>query len=323
MNDLYAQLQNRFNDCHDQSFSLPQNRGNGYFRSVCPRKGMLLLIEEYRLRQNLSVRSSNMLLPLGISYCLSGHVNWSIRERDMHFTTRRGQCEFLYSTTTDGDATYIADEPVMVVNIMLCPNLLRSYFESFDLPCQNTEIPGLPLGTEKVIYRKHSFPSCSQQLLRNLMRTSCQRMADKLRIQGKVLELVAFLLDQLDLTPHVIDNNSEDNFASDDDYAMISRAKSILRSNLQSPPSLRRLARLVGTNETKLKRRFVSLCGTTAYGHLATCRMEKACELLADEKLTTSQIAEELGYAERTHFSRAFSRHFGFPPSLYRLKKTA
>lgn len=314
--DLYIQQQGRFNACHDQCSPLPKARGSGYFRSVCPRKGMLLFLEEYQLRREMSVTTSNVLLPLGISYCLSGRVNWTMEGRREQFTTQRGECELLLTGRTNGSAIYRTDEPVVMVNIMLCPKLLQSYFEN-PSRSDDVDIPGLPVSGENFIYRKGVIPEYIQPILKQLLRSPCQRPADKLRIQSKVLELVASQLDQLDTSDRIASARRE----NPADCAMISRAKSILKSRMQSPPSLKSLARLVGTNETKLKKSFPVACGTTVYGYLTTCRMQRACELLVEGGMTMSQISYELGYSERTHFSRAFSRYYGIPPSQYRRKQ--
>jgi AraC family transcriptional regulator, transcriptional activator of the genes for pyochelin and ferripyochelin receptors len=314
MIDLYIQQQSRFSTCHDRCFPLPEACGSGYFRSVSPRQGMLLFIEEYQLRRELAVTTSNMLLPLGLSYCLSGRVNWTMAGRREQFITRRGECELLLAGRTNGRAIYGADEPVVTINIMLCPGLLQSYFETPVERPDKVDIPGLPVSGDHFLHRKGAIPEYIQSILKHLMRSPCRRAADKLLIQSKVMELVAFQLDQLDPSDRTADAGRDKPV----DHAMISRAKSILRSRMQSPPSLKSLARLVGTNETKLKKCFSAVCGTTVYGYLTACRMQRACELLEDHGMTMSQIGFELGYSERTHFSRAFSRYYGIAPSQYR-----
>ena len=314
MIDLYRQFQNFFTDCHDVSYPLPSWCGSGYVRSICPRKGMLLVLEEYRLYREMSVTTSKMPLPLGISYCLSGRVNWALGETCEQFTTRRGRCDLVFATNTNGKTTYKADEPVAMVNIMLCPGLLQSYFDASATGPDGMTLPGLQATGRDVIHRSQEMPGFIHKIVRQLMRSPCRRMSDKLFIQSKVLELVAFQLDQLDPPDRTV-NACRENPA---DRTMISRTKSILQSRMQSPPSLRDLAHMLGTNETRLKKCFAAGCGTTVYGYLTACRMERACELLEDDDLTLAQIGVEVGYAEAAHFSRAFTRYFGLPPSRYR-----
>ena len=296
---------------------MPQEHGQGYFRSVCPRPGMLLFLEEYRLCREVSVTTCNRVPLLGISYCLSGSVNWTIDGRRQEFITRRGQCELLLAGGTNGRTTYGSDEPLVIVNIMLCAQLLQSYFSApFDTPAA-LPFQGSPALGKDLFYHKHKIPGAVHPILKQLLQKPMRSMADALFIQGKVMELVAIQLEQID-TP---DRQTTETRCTATEAQMVSRAKALLRARMQSPPSVHRLARMVGTNETTLKRSFAALCGTTVYGYLTDLRMRRACELLQDDRLTMSQIGAELGYSERTHFSRAFSRYYGTPPSRYRHKR--
>jgi AraC-like DNA-binding protein len=46
--------------------------------------------------------------------------------------------------------------------------------------------------------------------------------------------------------------------------------------------------------------------------------MERAAELLAEDRLTVRAIAKQLGFGDPFYFSRTFRRHFGRSPSEYR-----
>jgi iron complex transport system substrate-binding protein len=46
--------------------------------------------------------------------------------------------------------------------------------------------------------------------------------------------------------------------------------------------------------------------------------MDRAKALIAETNATLSEIAEEVGYSDPAHFSRAFRRHVGVPPSRLR-----
>jgi AraC-like DNA-binding protein len=87
--------------------------------------------------------------------------------------------------------------------------------------------------------------------------------------------------------------------------------------NLENPPSLFGLARQVGLNDTKLKRGFRQVFGTTAFGCLHAHRMEQGRQLLAKGKMNVTEVAYKIGYSSRTYFSRAFTKHFGLNPIVY------
>ena len=49
--------------------------------------------------------------------------------------------------------------------------------------------------------------------------------------------------------------------------------------------------------------------------------MERACELLAEQKLTPSEAAVRCGYGDLFQFSKAFKKFTGLPPSRWGKEK--
>jgi AraC-like DNA-binding protein len=47
-------------------------------------------------------------------------------------------------------------------------------------------------------------------------------------------------------------------------------------------------------------------------------RFDRARSLLLQTDLPVADIAEQLGFRDVSHFSRAFSKHFGTSPGRYR-----
>ena len=74
------------------------------------------------------------------------------------------------------------------------------------------------------------------------------------------------------------------------------------------------LARKAGINQMKLKNGFRELFGTTVFGCLNDTRMNKAKQLLVDEKLFVGEVSDRIGYKHPHHFSAAFKRKFGVLP---------
>lgn len=60
--------------------------------------------------------------------------------------------------------------------------------------------------------------------------------------------------------------------------------------------------------------------GKTIYGYLEDIRLSRAVELLMDDYLSISEIANLVGYGDNNYFSRIFKRKYGVSPSAY--KKT-
>jgi AraC-like DNA-binding protein len=86
---------------------------------------------------------------------------------------------------------------------------------------------------------------------------------------------------------------------------------------MENPPSLPELARTAGLNETKLKRGFRQLYGTSVFGYLRNQRLDKACMLLASGEMNVTEVPYAVGFSSPSHFTRMFTRHCGVKPKDY------
>jgi AraC family transcriptional regulator, transcriptional activator of the genes for pyochelin and ferripyochelin receptors len=102
------------------------------------------------------------------------------------------------------------------------------------------------------------------------------------------------------------------------DMESIVYAREYIMNQLESPPSLSELAKIVGINEYKLKRGFKETFGNTVFGYLADARLEMARNYLLETKKTASDISSELGYSSVQHFSNAFKKKFGRSPNKFK-----
>ena len=99
------------------------------------------------------------------------------------------------------------------------------------------------------------------------------------------------------------------------DLECVSYAREYILNNIESPPGLTALAKIVGINEYKLKRGFKEVFGNTVFGYLSESRLELAKNDLVRGDKTSTEIASVLGYSSVQHFSNAFKKKFGFSPN--------
>jgi len=101
------------------------------------------------------------------------------------------------------------------------------------------------------------------------------------------------------------------------DVEKIYYAKEIILKQLHNPCSLIDLARQVGTNEFTLKKGFKEVFGATVFGMVAEVKMEQARQLLLAGEKNISEVSDLTGYSHQAHFTKAFKKRFGVPPSEY------
>ena len=78
------------------------------------------------------------------------------------------------------------------------------------------------------------------------------------------------------------------------------------------------ISREVGGSVSKIKAIFKRTYGDTLYNYHLRKRLEKSFMLLKETSLPVNEIAEECGFKNDSHFSRAFKKEYGVPPSVVR-----
>lgn len=95
-------------------------------------------------------------------------------------------------------------------------------------------------------------------------------------------------------------------------------ARDLITERLADPPTLSELARLLGTNEFKLKKGFKEMFGKTIFAYLREQRLLLSRQLLLDTDQTAANISTQLGYSTPQHFNRDFKKRFGKTPNMIR-----
>jgi len=93
-----------------------------------------------------------------------------------------------------------------------------------------------------------------------------------------------------------------------------------VESHIRQSASNSEIARHIGSSMSTMLRQYQRELGLTPQTYLRQKRIEKACTLLHDPDRNIKQIAEETGFCDRYHFSRAFKNLQGITPLQYRRK---
>ena len=86
--------------------------------------------------------------------------------------------------------------------------------------------------------------------------------------------------------------------------------------------SLTELCEALHFSKTHLERLFRKEMGVSAAAYLSRLRIARAAALLSDSDLSLSDIAEECGFFDASHFCKGFKRATGFSPGRYRKRNT-
>jgi AraC-like DNA-binding protein len=99
--------------------------------------------------------------------------------------------------------------------------------------------------------------------------------------------------------------------------ADVRRARDRLAADLLQAPSLDELAALAGLGKYQLLRRFTQVHGLPPHAWLLQQRVERARASIR-RGASLVQAAADAGFADQSHMTRMFVRHFGFTPGAWR-----
>ena len=98
--------------------------------------------------------------------------------------------------------------------------------------------------------------------------------------------------------------------------APLAAVRDRLAGDLLAPPSLAELAALAGLDRFQLLRRFAAAYGLTPHAWLVQQRAERARALIARGARLAAAAAAS-GFADQSHMTRVFGRHFGYTPGAW------
>ncbi len=110
------------------------------------------------------------------------------------------------------------------------------------------------------------------------------------------------------------------NFASEDNKEEINRALEYIEANYQKDLTLEEIAGEAGLSIYYFSHLFKEEVGYSFVTYLNKLRINKAKQLLLENKLNIAQVGYNVGYNDPNYFTRVFKEHEKMTPSKYRKK---
>ncbi|GBD99514.1 response regulator SaeR [bacterium BMS3Abin07] len=95
-------------------------------------------------------------------------------------------------------------------------------------------------------------------------------------------------------------------------------AKNYIDRNISAKLELGDVLRIACMSKVTFNKHFKFLFGTTFKNYLLENKIDKAKQMLRDGLLSVSEIAYSLGFNDSSHFTKAFKKFEGIPPSRFR-----
>lgn len=297
-------------------WSLPKAVGSGTLRRICFRPGFDLYIADYRVKEPLLTCFESNRPAVGFGFWLSGTVQGRSLAKPLKHGPQKGDSPIFYFPDQTGqvlDREYTCRRSV---SLLVAPGLFGDFFKEGmnGIPRHIQQLIDPSTGEFSLNGRMSSMMSQSLEPVFNCPLAGPARI---IFLEAKAMELIALRLDQLTCKEPASCGYS----LGPDDIKKIDTAAQKLCLNLESPPSLSRLASSVGLSPAKLNRGFHQVFGTTAFGYLRKNRLARAKILLEQDRLNVTETAFAVGYNSLSSFARAFFAQHGCNPFECRKKQ--
>lgn len=292
----------------DKIIQLSDELGGGtvWYREVTNGMG-LVIVKGFTPMEQMEIvyQHDNNIPAYGLLFFkeLGGTVKLFSEKENKETTIEKGA--YLISSAMQEMHTFKPGQTTELVSIFIFPEFIEKYLKSLlkssDSDAETTVVDEFFMQLDSI----DSEILLGMNALENNQFTGTLK---SIYLESKVLELIAlFFRESEQSAPRKKTMNKGD-------QQKIIEAKELLGQNLESPPTIIQLSRMVGLNEYKLRLGFKELFNNTIYGYLRQIRMKKAKELIEAEELSVSEAGFMVGYSNMSHFANAFKNEFGVTP---------
>jgi len=217
---------------------------------------------------------------------------------------------FFYNPETDLPFELRLAPNTRFVSLSIALESLHKLFSHDALPFLKPE------NAKTKFYDEREIPSHLYVVLNQLFTISLSANAEKLYYHGKVLELLGLYFSE-----KKTDTESCPFLNDQETVRKIKHAKEYILKHMETPPSLKELAKIAGLNEYQLKVGFKEIYGNTVFGYLTNHKLDHSRVLLDTARFQVNEVAYQIGYNNPSHFIAAFKKKFGITPKKYLMSK--
>lgn len=304
-------------DCLEEYIDLPKNYGSGKIAGFEFSDGvsMVVIMGMFHSEWKMEFNSTEQV-PIIFKFSIEGgvfhelhdgHIAYQLNAMQGSITANVAQKKEHFRLPANTDVTFIT----IFVDRKKYLEKVDCYIEDVPIKLQNVF---KDTTNEKLFFYEGNYSFGVTECVQAIKKDVNLDIVRAIFVEGKTLELLSKLIKQYrdDLLP-----SRKQLLLRKYDVEKIKLAKEILISNIQNPPTIVELSKLVGINQTKLKKGFKKVYEKTIKNFLIDQRLELAQLMLLKEQQSIREVAEEVGYTNTSHFTRLFKRKYGVLPKDY------
>ncbi len=304
-------------DCKEMTLKVSKKLGKGEVYFLEFQEGISLYIYTVQLKEQVILKYlPNKYQPIRFFYCLKGSSAHSIQSEDIQYRLADFEGSIsACSHTCEQKLKFPANE-----RIELCMLEINREKYLSKIACDLEKVPQrlknamTDIKGEKSFFYQSDYSYHISNCINEIRESSYDGLVRSAFLEAKIHEI--FFLQVKQYYDDLISSGTNA-IIRENDLKKIHLAKEIIHSDLKNAPTIKELAKKVGTNEFKLKKAFKEVFNSTIYNYIRDKRLEKARLLLIENSMSIGEISEAIGYKNSGHFSKRFKEKYGMLPKKY------
>jgi AraC-like DNA-binding protein len=298
----------RFEKCHQpgsSSYMLQSATGTGQISRFNPRSELEIVMSDYKLNHNQEIRLASLTPMIEFGYCYEGSREMSVPGARQAFMPAHWSLQLI--NASEARLAFDKAEPYRMLGIGMSVGVFHHFMTSI-AGVQKVDFTRL-LGGKSYRLLQEKPPASASALLHHITAGLRDGTMNNIELEYTVLELLELALNTF------FEGKEGRTGLSQETQMRVGEARRIILEQMDNPPSLLQLSRMVGLNDYKLKVAFKKMYGNTIFGYLREKRMEQALKLLQAGKFNVMEVSCAVGYSNPSHFAETFCKKFGINPS--------
>lgn len=286
---------------------IPESKGGGYMTGFSWGKDLRMMIRNYHLKEDVFMERTNELAEgqEDVIIMLSGVFPAEVHTTG-HLLPEQANiliCRHVVSSIM----TMPSNTNFGSVTIAVSKQYLNQLFGHIDHPV----VASVLEARDNFVFETGISPDIirtASDFLQQPVPESLETHYYKLKCEELLCHIFALLMQREAVPTSAMHIN---------DIKAIYAIKAQLQAHLDEPPNIAVLAKDAGMSEPKLRKLFRQTFGKGVFDYYQSARMQKAAQLLRENRLTVSEVGYQLGFTNLSHFSRVFEQHNGAKPKKY------
>ncbi len=243
-------------------------------------------------------------------FFLSPDIHLNANDCKTQFQFKKNQYILHYTPEESKAELWTDQESIMYLQIQIKYQYIFNLIDP-ESNKENAEILEKMIHNNFIFLYKVTPPTMTVEMhmiLREIMSYAQKGVMQKLFIEAKIIKLLILIFDQF---------NEKDTAV--DFYQAPLVIKKFVDENYHRNLKVQEISKILGINETKIRKEFKIHYHTTISDYLSELRMLKAKKMIINKDLMIKEIAIDCGYEYVQNFTRAFKKKFGVSPEKLRM----